>query len=85
MADPAVKLTKDEREFINEMEVEPRAAGSWTHFDPPFQRKAYEKFVRRGMLEYDGDGQDRRFQWTDKGRALLDALKDEGEVSHGAS
>lgn len=70
-----MKLTSFEAEFIAEMEVEPGGPNEWAHFDPPFQRKAYDRFVRKGWLEYRGDCRDREFRWTSSGRAALEKEK----------
>lgn len=70
-----MKLTEDEGEFIAEMEVEPGSPNEWAHFDPPFLRKAYDRFVRRGWLEYRSDGRNREFRWTDAGRQALATSK----------
>lgn len=64
-------MTSFEAEFIAEMEVEPCGPNEWAHFDPPFLRKAYDRFVRRGWLEYRGDGPEREYRWTDAGRQAL--------------
>lgn len=65
------KLTEAEDEFIAEMSVEPGGWNEWANFDPPFLRKAYDKFIRKGWLEYRGDGREREFRWTKAGRAAL--------------
>jgi len=67
-----MKLTELEKEFIAEMALEPGSDNEWANFDPPFLRKAYDRFVRKGWLEYKGDGQDREFRWTPAGRNALD-------------
>lgn len=66
-----MKLTEFEAEFVAEMAVEPWDDNRWTHFDPPFPRYAYEKFVRKGWLEYEGDGASRQFRLTEEGRSAL--------------
>lgn len=66
-----MKLTEHEGEFVAEMEAEPGGPNEWAHFDPPFLRKAYDRFVRKGWLEYRGDCRDREFRWTPAGRAAL--------------
>lgn len=66
-----MKLTEHEAEFVTEMNVEPSGADEWTHFDPPFQRKAYQRFVRKGWLEYRNDNRHREFRWTPAGRTAL--------------
>lgn len=72
-----MKLTNLESEFIAEMAVEPGSDNEWAHFDPPFIRKSYDRFVRKGWLEYECDGIDRRFRWTLAGRDAL--AKESGE------
>ncbi|MCD1264009.1 hypothetical protein B5M44_04435 [Shinella sumterensis] len=67
-----MKLNSLEEEFIAEMAAEPGSDNEWAHFDPPFVRKAYDRFVRNGWLEYRGDGHDRGFRWTPAGRNALD-------------
>ena len=67
-----MKLTELEKEFIAEMSLEPGSDNEWAHFDPPFIRKSYDRFVRKGWLEYKGDGQDREFRWTPASRNALD-------------
>lgn len=67
-----MKLTDLEEEFIAEMAAEPGSYNEWANFDPPFVRKAYDRFVRKGWLEYRGDGQNRDFRWTAAGRNALD-------------
>lgn len=71
------RLTEAEEEFIAEMQSEPCSPNEWAHFDPPFLRKAYERFLRRGWLEYKGEGRDRQFRWTEAGRRLLDKKAEE--------
>lgn len=66
-----MKLTAHEGEFIAEMEVEPGGPNEWAHFDPPFLRRAYDRFVRKGWLEYRGDGPDREYRWTPAGRQAI--------------
>lgn len=66
-----MKLTGDEKEFIAEMAAEPGSPNEWCNFDPPFVRRAYERFVRRGWLEYKFDGRERQFRWTGSGREAL--------------
>ncbi len=66
-----MKLTEIEEEFVAEMAIEPVSPNEWAHFDPPFLRRAYDRFVRRGWLEYTGDGRDRQYRWTEAGRAAL--------------
>lgn len=70
-----MKLTEAEGEFIAEMAVEPGSPNEWAHFDPPFLRKFYDRFVRKGWLEYQGEGRDRQFRWTPAGRAALEASR----------
>lgn len=65
-------LSDLEKEFIAEMRAEPGSDNEWAHFDPPFLRRAYERFSRKGWLEYRGDGQDREYRWTAAGRAALE-------------
>jgi len=65
------KLTEAEAEFVLEMAHEPGNDNEWAHFDPPFQRRFYDRFVRRGWLEYRNDGRDREFRWTEAGRLAL--------------
>lgn len=72
-----MKLTSIEAEFIAEMAIEPGSDNEWAHFDPPFIRKAYDKFVRKGWLVYQGAGRDREFRWTPDGRDAL--AKESGE------
>lgn len=67
-----MKLNELEAEFIAEMRAEPGSDNEWAHFDPTFFRRAYDRFVRRGWLEYKGDGPDREFRWTAAGRAALE-------------
>lgn len=67
-----MKLTELEAEFIAEMRAEPGSDNEWVHFDPPFIRKAYDRFARKGWVEYQGDGRDREFRWTAAGRAALE-------------
>lgn len=67
-----MKLTDLEKEFILEMAQEPGSDNEWGHFDPPFARKAYDRFIRKGWLEYKGVGRDRGFKWTDAGRKALE-------------
>lgn len=67
-----MKLSEAESEFIAEMASEPTA---WAHFDPPFRRAAYQRFVRKGWLTYRKDGRDREFKWTESGRAALEDEK----------
>ena len=71
-----MKMTSDEGEFIAEMRAEPGSFDEWAHFDPPFQRKAYDRFVRKGWLEYKGDGRDREFRWSPAGRKALEEAGD---------
>jgi hypothetical protein len=66
-----VKLTEHEGEFIAEMEADPGSPNKWARFDPPFLRKSYDRFVRKGWLEYRGDGRNREFRWTTAGRQAL--------------
>lgn len=65
------KLTEAEDEFIAEMAAEPGTPIEWASFDPPFLRKAYDRFVRKGWLEYKDDGPHRLFRWTPAGRSAL--------------
>ncbi len=75
-----MKLTSLEAEFIAEMAQEPGSDNEWANFDPPFVRKAYDRFVRKGWLEYKDEDRDRSFRWTASG---LDALsKMSGDTSH---
>lgn len=67
-----MKLTEIEREFIAEMAAEPGSDNEWANFDPPFLRKSYDRFIRKGWLEYQGDGQARQFRWTEAGRKALE-------------
>ncbi len=43
--------------------------------ETPFLRKSYDRFIRKGWLEFQGDGQDRQFRWTEAGRAALEGGK----------
>ena len=70
-----MNLTSFEAEFIAEMEVEPGGPNEWAHFDPPFMRKAYGRFVRKGWLEYRGDGRYREFRWTKAGLQAIATSK----------
>ena len=72
-----MKLSALEKEFLAEMAIEPGTGNEWANFDPPFRRRAYERFLRKGWLEYRGDGQHRDFRWTPAGRNALD--KERGE------
>lgn len=72
-----MKLSYLEKEFIAEMAQEPGSDNEWAHFDPPFLRRGYDRFVRRGWLEYRGDRQDREFRWTPAGLVALE--KERGE------
>lgn len=69
-----MKLTSLEEEFIAEMAAEPGSDNEWAHFDPPFLRKAYDRFVRKAWLEYREDGPNREYRWTSAGRNALENL-----------
>ena len=72
MADPAVKLTKDELRFLEDVRCRRRPGVADRVADRMRQR-----LRKAGIVEVVMNP--RRWQLTDKGRALLDALKEEGE------